>query len=288
MCHDLSEPAGDSVNDFIDKKDWSVHFDGFVVAAASVARTGPRTYMAKVDWQAAYEQLFVMPAQVRFLGFAWRGKVYFRVVLPFGLRSSAAIHGRAAELLEWIIRDRIPEIDASHWADDHFFNMGLDFNAASRHLCNVLAIGTMHGVTFCPEKVEGPANLMKYVGFYLECITLYVYIPEGKIKEAIKDLQNILTARHVTVINIQCAAGRMNFFTVVIPSGRTFMGRMLSFLRYQERKRIEKKRRRIEHTFKLPSGARKDIEWWMKFLPIYNGRSLIDNIVGNTEVVHIE
>lgn len=80
----------------------------------------------------------------------------------------------------------------------------------------------------------------------------------------------------------------MNFFTTVVPAGRTFTGRMLSLLRYQERKRISKKRRRMQHTFVLTNEARKDIQWWIDFLPIYNGKSLLADVVGSGEVVHIE
>lgn len=288
VCHDLSEPVGNSVNDHIDKKDWPVVFDGFGVAAASILRTGPGTYMAKADWKAAYEQIFVRPTEIRFLGFSWRGKVYYRVVLAFGLRSSAAIHGRAAELLEWIIVNEVPGIDASHWADDHFFNVGLVQPKAHEMVGQVLAIATKHGVTFCPEKIEGPERLMKYVGLFLDGVFLVVYIPEEKIEEAIKELKAMLAATKVTVVDLQRAGGRMNFFTTVVPAGRTFTGRMLSLLRYQERKRISKKRRRMQHTFVLTNEARKDIQWWIDFLPIYNGKSLLADVVGSGEVVHIE
>lgn len=94
---------------------------------------------------------------------SWCGKVHYSVVPPFGLRSSAAIQERAAELLEWVIVNEVPGIDASHWVDYHFPHVGLVQQKANEIVILFLAIGTQHRVTSCPGKIERPERLMKYV-----------------------------------------------------------------------------------------------------------------------------
>ena len=62
----------------------------------------------------------------------------------------------------------------------------------------------------------------------------------------------------------------MSFATKVVRPGRTFLRRLIN---------ISTTAKKLHHYISLNKESRRDIEWWQKFLPIWNGTSIIyDNI----------
>ena len=94
LIHDLSFPHKKSVNDLIDKEEFSLSYSSVEDASHVCRGLGPGpVYMAKLDLENAFKHVFVDPADWHLLGFSWpdpdgRNKYYFSKVLNFGLRSS--------------------------------------------------------------------------------------------------------------------------------------------------------------------------------------------------------
>ena len=84
----LSAPEGHSVNDHINKDEFSIHYSSIDDAVALLSQHGQDVLMAKVDLKAAFQLIPVRAADWVHLGICWWDQFYVDTCLPFGLRSA--------------------------------------------------------------------------------------------------------------------------------------------------------------------------------------------------------
>ena len=89
---DLSFPSGNSVggilkDSFLDAP-FHLTLPGLVNFIRMIVKHGPRCFLFKKDLKQAYRQIPVDPIDYQYLGYNWRRKCYFNLVLPFNLRSA--------------------------------------------------------------------------------------------------------------------------------------------------------------------------------------------------------
>ena len=84
---DLSSPPGSSINNFISKEDYTLHYTTFDQAVPLVFSFDTGALMAKLDYKHAFCLCPVSPSDWDLLGMHWQGKFYVDLCLPFGLRS---------------------------------------------------------------------------------------------------------------------------------------------------------------------------------------------------------
>ena len=75
-----------------------------------------------------------------------------------------------------------------------------------------------------------------------------------------------LTKKSATKTELQSLIGKLSFVSKCVRPGRLFLTRILDTLRSL---------RRHHHRIKLSAEFRKDIHWWLRFISVYNGVSLI-------------
>ena len=100
---DLSSPHGSSINDFIPKDDYTLHYASFDEAPTLVAQYGQKAFMAKLDIRHALHLCPVHLEDCELLGIHWLGKFY----IDFGLRSSPYLFNRLADTFEWLLKSNI-------------------------------------------------------------------------------------------------------------------------------------------------------------------------------------
>ena len=81
----LSSPHGSSIDSFIPKDDYMLHYASFDEALTLVACYGQKALMAKQDIKHAFRLCPVRLEDRELLGFHWQGKFYIDLHLPFGL-----------------------------------------------------------------------------------------------------------------------------------------------------------------------------------------------------------
>ena len=74
MIMHLSAPAGSSINDFISKDDFSLHYTSIDDAVKILLSLGRGARMAKVDLKSAFRMVPVRREDWQFLGIKWRGR----------------------------------------------------------------------------------------------------------------------------------------------------------------------------------------------------------------------
>ena len=88
---DLSQPAGRSVNDGIQRSRASLSYVSVDHLAEVILTLGKGTQLAKLDIKSAYRVIPVFPGDHLLLGVTWKGNIFVDTVLPFGLRSAPKI-----------------------------------------------------------------------------------------------------------------------------------------------------------------------------------------------------
>ena len=108
-------------------------------------------------------------------------------------------------------------------------------------------------------------------------------VTETRVKDLLSELSSWSSCESYTLKQLQSLLGKLSFVTACVKPGRTFMSRLLNSLRAFPSTRA-----------RLPvSGDMKaDIAWWLDFLPIFNGTSLIkplhwkfDNLQFNGRII---
>ena len=117
---DLSFPFGHSVNDGINKDDFTLIYSKESDAISLIINAGRVALMGKVDIKSANRIISVHPSDRHLLGMFWQGDYYPNLALPFGLRSAPAIFKSLADLLHWCLVNSWNVLDLLHYIDDYF------------------------------------------------------------------------------------------------------------------------------------------------------------------------
>ena len=274
MIHDLSSGDEESVNGGILHEDMSLSSFGHAVRA--VVKLGKGCFLVKLDVEAAYKQVPVRPEDWHLLGFQWQGKWYYERVLPFGLRSSCRLWELFATALHHIL-ERLPNLKfvkiVIHYVDDFLFVVKLEEDAraflhGAERVCKLL------GIPMAADKREGPSTCLTFLGIELDTIDMEARLPIPKLREIHELCERWVKEERATVRELQALHGKLRFACQVVRPGRFYLRRLIDHttaLTFQHpTKHLQKVARGV-----LPQGVREDIQWWVDFLPTWNGKSIL-------------
>ena len=266
---DLSSPRGHAVNDFIDKEDFPVKYTQFDEATDKIVDMGPYTFLAKLDIKNAFTICPVRKDQWVLLGFKWDNRFYLFPILPFGLRSSPYIFNSLADLICWIINNY--GCNALHYLDD-FIMAHLGRERCGLFLQKAIDLFKDLGVPLAENKIEGPVQVIKYLGIIIDVTRMEIRLPEDKLLKILNLIKLWLGKKVCKKRGLLSLIGLLSFACKVVKPGRIFLRRLIS---------LGTTMHSLEDTCVLSSDAILDIEWWGKFLEVWNGKSLI---VSNTKI----
>ncbi len=102
-------------------------------------------------------------------------------------------------------------------------------------------------------------------GIEVDTFSFTARLPRDKLEKSILALSKVLSQKAVSYIDIQSLVGFISFCSQAVRLGRVFMRRFWDFINHYPRDATRSTLRRIQ------VGVRKDLEWWNKLLPTYNG-----------------
>ena len=270
---DLSCPkTGDSVNSHV-LKDFYLgekvelffpKIDGFVTF---IQNKGQGSLMFKLDLRRAYRQISICPSDYNLVAFKWHNHIFSDTVLPMGLRSSAHICQRVTNAFSFM-----------------FLNIGLailnyldDFGGVERKDHAFFAFQTIRyifkrsGLEEALDKCCEPSKKMIFLGILFDTDTMTMSVPPEKLSEVLLLIRSWEHKHVASLQEIQKLLGKLNFVGACVKSSRVFINRILNWLRecYKLDPSVK--------LFEIPAEVRKDLYWWNKFLPVFNGFSLIDH-----------
>ena len=266
---DLSFPKGNAVNDYVSKDEYlgekaQVIFPKVDDYVELIKTKGKGCLLFKRDLKRAYRQICVDPKDWPLVSFVWNKHVFCDTVLSMGLRSAANICQRVTNAISFMMLQI--GIAILNYLDDL---AGAESKENAVFAFNCLgAILQKCGFEESKEKATPPSEIMSFLGVLFNTVTMTMEITPERLEEIRKLTQSWLEKDSASLKQIQPLLGKLNFVAACVKPSRIFISRLLNWLRsiYDS----------PEHSHIIPDYVRKDLLWWNRFLPIYNGVSMME------------
>lgn len=264
---DLSWPTGFSVNSGIPSdiylgQPYKLHLPTVDDLANAIVKQGQGCFLYSLDLARAYRQLRCDPLDWPLLGYMWNNCYYFDIAIPFGVRWGAMACQRMTNAVCNIVncdkRTLLGYIDDFAGVAPTLATATLDFKRV-RELLQEL------GVNEAVDKATPPSTTMTWIGVDFDTIALEMRIPEDKLSDTLSLLRKWKHKSRATRRELQQVLGKLFHVSKCCKPARLFVGRMLETLRSAP-----------EHGLThLSIDFQKDINWFLSFLPTFNGVQLI-------------
>lgn len=265
LITDLSFPEGASVNEAIDPALCSLSYITVDEVAIAAMQLGHGALLAKIDIKSAYRLIPVHPSDRMLLGMEWNGAVYIDGMLPFGLRSAPKIFNAVADALEWCIAQKGVEY-IFHYLDD-FLVMGPPESSICQENLRQLETLCKHlGVQLAPEKRDGPAPVLVFLGIIIDTLRGELRLPPEKLHRLTDAVITWLAKKACTRRELESLIGTLHHACKVIRPGRSFLRRAISLLSVAKQS---------HHHIRLNAEFRSDTMWWKMFATQWNGTAII-------------
>ena len=268
---DLSWPFGSSVKDGIVKGTFlGQPFQLTFPTVDDVSRlilacgTGARIY--KRDLAKAYRQFPIDPLDYRHLGYFWQGRYYFDTVLCMGQRSAALSCQRTPRAVTYIHNSR--GFSSLVYLDDF---IGVEPPDSSHQA--FIALGELLldlGLHEKRSKAVPPATRVVVLGVLFDTIEMTMQVTRERLDEILELLPLWNDKKKASRVELQRLLGKLSFVSKCVRQSRIFLNRIFAALRTVHRD---------HHRVDLSVEFRNDIAWWIAFVQIYNGVSLIPSSI---------
>ena len=268
LIHDLSFPAGKSINDGILKEHTRVQYETLDHVIGLTSRFGRGALIAKADIENAFRIVPIHPDCHHLLGFTWQQQFYYDKCLPMGCAQSCQIFERFSTAIQWILMKR-GATAVSHILDDFIFVGPPDSPRCQRDLDSFFTLSNQLSIPINHKKTCVPATVCTVHGIELDTIRWQARLPLDKICKITETLSNMYRKRHSTLHDMQSLIGLLNFACRVIAPGRAFLRRLIA---------LTLGITKPGHHLKLNGESRADMSAWHTFTSTFNGVAMfIDN-----------
>ena len=265
---DLSHPKGLSVNDFIPKdiylgENMPVIYPRVDDLVQMIKEKGRGCLLFKKDLRKAFRQISICPSSYNVVAFTWQKHIFCDTVLSMGMRSSSQICQRVTNAVSFIMFQLGVQI--LNYLDDLAGAENRD-RAHFAYSC-LGAVLQKCGFRESVDKAVPPSEIMVFLGVLFNTITMTLEVTPERVREILDLVQIWLLKSSAKLKEIQSLLGKLHFVAACVKPSRIFVSRMLIWLRSVYKSTLQ------EH--KIPLMVKKDLQWWSKFLPVYNGISMM-------------
>lgn len=264
---DLSWPLNTLVNTGIDKSlhegmEFALQYPTVDHIASLSARKGPGCLIYKCDLRKAYRQFYVDPFDFPLTGFHWNNCYYFDAVLPMGLRLVAMACQRITSAISYICLQR--GFDVLNYLDDfQGAEVPAQATAAFRFLQSLLVD---LGVDESKNKACPPSMRTTCLGVEFDTLAMTKSVHADCLAEIQEFLRCWSHKAKATKRDLQSLLGKLSFVSKCVKNSRIFLMRIIDLL---------KGLKHHHHRVSLNKEFKKDIRWWLNFITVYNGVSII-------------
>ncbi len=262
---DLSAPAEASVNDGISSELSSLSYTSVDVVMRRVLEIGRGALMAKADVKQAYRNMPVHPDDRGLLGMQWQGELLVDGCLPFGLRSAPLLFTVAANLLQWVMEKR-GATWMRHYIDDYITVGAGGGDECGRNFRVLKQVCQEAGMPTEPEKDEGPATVLVFLGMELDSEMLEIRLPGDKLEKLRQLLREVRGRKACRKRQLLSVVGILSHACKAVWAGRSFVRRLIDLAASVQQ---------LDRFVRLNREARADIEWWSQFGQEWNGTSMM-------------
>ena len=261
IIDDLSygdRPVNES--DTIEEERIRVRYAKFQTAVRAVRQYGRNCLMAKVDWKSAFRQIAVHVDDWPLLGLHWRNQWFFRLVLPFGLRSSPYLFTCFAKAFAVILRARGISF-LMYYLDDILVIGRADTDECAAGVALIEQLAAELGITLHPTKRAGPTTHIDFLGLGIDSEHMRLFIPADKRKRVASALRALVDRRQASYRELQKVAGSLGFITNVLQPGRVILRSIFTHMSTLRHRHVAH-----HHHIDLPQTLIEDFQWWIQLL----------------------
>ena len=272
LIHHLSWPAGNSLNDGIRESECRVNYTRFDDAVQCIALAGTSTLMAKADIKSAFRLLPIKPGDFDLLGMKVGGYFFVDKCLPMGAASAPALFEIFSTFIEWATTDHAKCGRILHYCDDFlaYGGHGEGHESCMHMLKSFQEICQNLGVPLADEKTEGPTPVITFLGLEIDAARQVIRIPDNKLVKLRAVVDSALSAKKLTLKNLQSIIGSLQFVSKAVPPGRAFLRRLIN---------LTVGLRHPSHRVRINNESKEDLRMWSKFLSSCNGATIIPDQV---------
>ena len=266
LIHNLSFPQGNSVNEYIDDADATVRYLKFDEAVEMIAAMGAGARIAKADLKDAFRLLPINRGDFDLLGFSLDGKYYYDMCLPMGLKISCRLFEEFSTFLNWFMDKLVGEGFTCHYLDDWLFISPQGQGYCMHVLTRFLALCRFLGIPVADEKTVLPCTCLTFLGLQIDTVKQEVQVPADKLSACILMLHRVRQKTSISLRELQCLLGHLNFLSRGVRGGRPFLQRLVNLSRGLSSE---------PPPIYLSDEAKADIDMWVQFLGEFNGTVII-------------
>ena len=262
----LSHPYGHSVNSHVD----ATRFDGspFILKfptvddiAGDINKSTEDILLFKVDIARAFRNLRADPSDSLKFGISWRNTFYVDVGIAFGWTHGSASFQLLSDAVAYIMSKE--GITLRCYIDDYIAVVPKSkADTAFRKLCEVLS---ELGLPINRDKLTPPTKRLTCLGIDFDIENNIMRISEDKLQAIHAECIDVSTRTSLSKRKYQSLLGKLLYIQKCVKPARVFINRLLSVFRSNSHLK----------TIPLSQDFHKDIQWFLTFLPSYNGVSYI-------------
>ena len=172
-----------------------------------------------------------------------------------------------ADVLEWIVYNQGITF-CLHYLDDFLMVESAASHKCAQNMDILTATRASLGVPLKLDKVEGPTTSFTFVGTRIDTIAGSLSQQLTAYKATLVEWSKRKAAKKREILSL---IGKLVHACKVIKPGRTFLRRMLQ---------VAASRSNLDHWIRLDKDFRSDLAWWLAFLEVWNGSTLISSFAG--------
>ena len=115
------------------------------------------------------------------------------------------------------------------------------------------------------DKLDSPSTVITYLGIELDSQRRELRLPLAKLNDLLQELESWFGRWKTSKCCLLSLIGKLSFAAKVVPAGRLFLQRLIN---------LSTTVSQLHHHITLNSQARADIQWWLQFLPAWNGKAM--------------
>ena len=233
-------------------------------------------WFSKLDLTNCFLSFPLHPSALPHFIFRFEAELYQFTRVPFGLSSAPRICTELLAVVAYAMS--LDGVDALvRYLDDFLFIDGEE-RANHASLASALRVFDTFGLVVNPEKTEGPAQRITFLGVLFDSTTQTVACTPERVAELLTLLRDAVSQRQLRVTALQTLIGKLQFATQVLPGFRPFTLRLQAVLNARlaaiERGRGTERRHHFQRAsahVRVDSGFRADVSFWLSHLREWNG-----------------
>ena len=200
MIMHLSAPYMLSINDGINKEDYTLHYSSIDDVTRFAAKLGRGCSLAKIDIKSAFRLIPIAITDWELLGLFWQGSYYVNKQLPFGLRSAPFLFNQFASAIHWIVTHNYNLTNLIHYLDD-FLILEHSHTKCSKSKNTMLTLCHQLNIPLSLDKLEGPSTCLSFLGIEIDTTAWVLCLPADKLQALLTELATWSTKKTCTNAN---------------------------------------------------------------------------------------